>query len=153
MAQVRNRGFFEVAVYHPKKPVNVGTLWRTAYQTGASSIVTIGTRYPQQAADTVKSWLHVPHREYLEFEDFYQHLPVGARLIAIEEGGRTLKSFVHPEQAVYLLGAEDSGIPPEVVKRCHNHVSLTAVRHPSYNLAIAGAIVMYHRLSQFTNDS
>ena len=36
--------YFEIGVYHPKKEVNIGTLWRTAYQLGASVIFTIGLK-------------------------------------------------------------------------------------------------------------
>lgn len=33
---ISNRGYFEIGVYHPKTPMNVGTLWRSAYQLGAA---------------------------------------------------------------------------------------------------------------------
>lgn len=60
-------------------------------------------------------------------------------------GGRFLNSFCHPERAIYLLGAEDHGLPGEIIQQCHHHISLEAVRIESYNIAIAGSIVMYHR--------
>ncbi|MFK5282415.1 TrmH family RNA methyltransferase, partial [Lacticaseibacillus paracasei] len=46
----------------------------------------------------------------------------------------------------YLLGAEDHGLPDVVIQRCHRLVSLESVRTPSFNVAVAGSLVMYDRL-------
>lgn len=47
---------------------------------------------------------------------------------------------------VYLLGAEDHGIPTRVLDRCHYTISIPTIRDWSMNVATAGAIVMYDRL-------
>ena len=57
-----------------------------------------------------------------------------------------LAQFQHPAQAVYLLGAESSGLPPAVLAQCNCLIYLEAVRHASYNVAVTGSIVMYHRM-------
>ena len=142
------RGFFEIGIYQPKTETNVGTLWRSAYQLGAIGIFTIGRRYKNQSSDTCVANRHVPLRHYDDFEDFNSHRPSQATLIGIEMNGDTLSYFSHPEQAIYLLGAEDDGLPQEILGRCRYIVSLESVRQPSYNVAVAGSIVMYHR--QFT---
>ena len=141
-------GFFAVGVYHPKTEQNIGTLWRTAYQLGAAFIFTIGRRYQQQASDTCKTWRHVPLFHYQSVADFDAHRPFDAPLIGIEMGGRALGNFCHPRQGIYLLGAEDHGLPSEVMLRCQYIVSLGAVRMPSFNVAVAGSIVLYHRYEQ-----
>ena len=69
----------------------------------------------------------------------------GALLVAVEMGGEPLHSFEHPERAVYLLGSEDNGLPDAVVRACHRHVTLPAVRTESFNVAAAGSILMYDR--------
>lgn len=107
-------GFFEIGIYHPKKSVNVGTLWRSAYQLGASGIFTIGQRYTHQCSDTTKAENNIPLRTYQSFEEFYEHLPFNTQLIGIEIGGKSLSCFTHPKRAVYLLGAEDHGLPDEM---------------------------------------
>lgn len=140
------RGFFEIGIYRGKTPANVGTLWRSAYQMGAAGIFTVGKRYPKQATDTVHAYRHIPCREFEDFESLLYGLPYDCPLVAVEMGGRPLQSFKHPERAVYLLGAEDHGIPQELLKRCHHVVSLPAVRTASYNVAVAGSLVMYDRL-------
>jgi len=106
--------YFEIGVYHTKNEINIGTLYRTAYQLGASGIFTIGRRYKQQASDTSKSANHIPLRHYLDLDEFKKFRPIGAVLVGIEMDGCPLSRFVHPKQAVYLLGAEDHGLPDEV---------------------------------------
>lgn len=140
-----NRGFFEIGVYRSKTPANVGTLWRSAYQMGAAGIFTVGKRYPMQASDTLKAHRHIPCREFADFDVFLDSLPYSCPIVAVEMGGRPLAKFTHPEQAVYLLGAEDHGIPPAVLARCHHVISLPSVRTESYNVAVAGSLVMFDR--------
>lgn len=141
-----SRGYFEIGIVRGKCAPNVGTLWRSAYQLGAAGIFTIGKRYPQQASDTVKAWKHVPMREFADFDAFLSALPYSCPIVGIEMGGKPLNEFMHPERAVYILGAEDSGIPKAILDRCHARVSLPSVRVESYNVAVAGSLVMYDRM-------
>jgi tRNA G18 (ribose-2'-O)-methylase SpoU len=143
-----SRGFFEIGIYRGKTPANVGTLWRSAYQLGASGIFTVGRRYPQQASDTVKAHRHIPLREFLDLEALLAAQPYGCPIVAVEMGGRSLQSFVHPERAIYLLGAEDNGIPASALARCQHVVSLPSVRTQSYNVSVAGSLVMYDRFNK-----
>lgn len=138
--------YFEIGIFHTKTEANVGTLWRSAYQLGAAGVFTIGRRYKHQPGDTVKAMRHIPLRHFANFEEFKQQRPVGAVLVGIEMGGRPLSDFVHPKQAIYLLGAEDNGLPPEILSYCNCIVSLESITLPSYNVAVAGTIVMYDRM-------
>ncbi len=139
-------GYFEIGVYHPRSTDNIGTLWRTAYQLGAAGIFTIGRPYRQQTSDTQHAAYEIPLRHFPTFEVFFANRPVGAQLIGVEMGGEPLSSFVHPERAVYLLGSESMGLPDKVLQQCNAVVTLEHIRYPSYNLAVAGSIVLYHRL-------
>ncbi len=143
------RGFFEIGIYQSKTPANIGTLWRSAYQLGATGIFVIGKRYQKQASDTCSTIKHIPLRQYDTIEQFLKNRPHDAQLIGIEMGGRELSRFVHPERAIYLLGAEDHGLPKEVLLKCQHIISLESIRTNSYNVAVAGSLVMYHR--QFGN--
>lgn len=140
------RGYFAVGIFNPKRSVNVGTLWRTANIFGAAYIFTIGARYSKQCSDTMKTHRHMPLIHYTDFDDFYTHLPYDAQLVGIEltETARDLFSFSHPERAVYLLGAEDSGLPQSVIDRCHHLIRLRG--RFSLNVSVAGSIALYHRL-------
>ena len=139
-------GYFEVGVYHPRTDENIGTLWRSAYQLGAAGIFTIGRKYRHQASDTQYSLNRLPLRNYVSFEEFLQNRPVGAQLVGVEMGGQPLTGFQHPSRAVYLLGSEAMGLPAAVLAKCNAVVELESVLYPSYNLAVAGSIVLYHRV-------
>lgn len=143
---MNHRGYFGIGIYQPKHHENVGTLWRSAFQLGASFIFTIGKRHKKQASDTVKAFKHIPLYEYGSIEDL--KMPYDCQLIAVEfgEGSRDIQKFAHPEKAIYLLGAEDHGLPPSALKKCQYMISLPSIRTPSYNVAVAGSIVMYDRL-------
>lgn len=137
--------YFEIGVYHVKTEANIGTLWRSVYQLGAAGVFTIGRRYDKQASDTYKTWRQIPLRHYVDWDDFMSHRPFDTPLVCVEMGGVPLSEFAHPKRAVYLLGAEDHGLPPSILEKCDAVVSLEAVNQPSYNVAVAGSIVMYHR--------
>ena len=138
--------YFEIGIYHNKTAQNIGTLWRSSYQLGAHGIFTIGKRYRKQASDTYKTTRHIPLREYNDWKEFYQSRPHGAQLVAVEMGGIPLSEFSHPKQAIYLLGAEDYGLPQEILNQCQHIVSLQATNQQSYNVAVAGSIVIYDRV-------
>lgn len=139
------RGYFEIGIYQGKTPTNLGTLWRSAYQLGASGIFLIGNRFHKQASDTVKAYRHIPLREYRDFEHFQSSRPYDCMLVGVEMGGRNLSGYTHPERAIYLLGAEDHGLPKQVIEKCQSIISLEAMNTLSYNVAVAGSLVMYHR--------
>jgi len=140
------RGFFEIGIYHIKTEVNIGTLWRSAYQLGASGIFTIGRRYRRQSSDTCKSWRHVPLRHYTDFDEFQAVRPIDALLVGVEMGGTCLSAFEHPQRSIYLLGAEDYGLPDAILDKCNCVVSLESEGPNSYNVAVAGSLVMYDRV-------
>lgn len=137
--------YFEVGIFQPKRAQNVGTLWRSALQMGASGLFTVGRRYRSQTSDIFEASKLIPLRHYLGFQDFLDDRPAGIPLVAVEMGGERLAAFRHPAKALYLLGAEDNGLPAWVLEKCDKVVSLEAARQPSYNLAVSGSIVLYHR--------
>lgn len=139
------RGFFEVGILNGRTPANLGTLWRSAWQLGAAGIFTIGEPYKHQPSNTVQAQRHIPLRHYADFHQFLQLRPHDCQIIAVETCGMALREFQHPERAIYLLGAEDTGLPPDVLNQCNSIVSLESVRRDSYNVAVAGSIVLYHR--------
>ena len=140
--------YFGIGIYQNKREVNIGTLWRGAYQLGAAFIYTIGKRYQPQPADTARAWQHIPLFRYESVEQMIAAAAYDCPLIGIEEGGVSLTSFEHPVRANYLLGAEDGGLPQSVLDRCHHVITIPSVRSASYNVAQAGTIVMYDRLSK-----
>jgi tRNA(Leu) C34 or U34 (ribose-2'-O)-methylase TrmL len=146
---VRDRGYWGIGVYHPKKEHNFGTILRNAYSFGASFVYTIGPRFKRQAADTARAWRHVPVFCYQGIEDLLNHLPYGCSLVGVElvKEAIYLPRFSHPERACYLLGAEDYGLPRDVIARCEYAVRIPGAAY-CLNLASAATIMMYDRVSK-----
>lgn len=142
-----SRGFFAVGIYRTKTEANVGTLWRSAHLYGAAFVFTVGKRYQRQSSDTPKTPLHTPLFHFDTIGDLRAHLPHSAPLIGVELDPRAklLSGYAHPERAVYLLGAEDQGLPPSVVDLCHDVVEIPSVRPQSMNVAAAGSVLLYDR--------
>lgn len=141
------RGFFGVAIYQPKHDTNVGSLWRTAHIYGAAFMATVGRRYERQASDTTLAAGSVPLLHLSTIDDLVEHLPFGCPLVGVELDDRAvpLDRFAHPPRALYLLGAEDNGLPPAVLARCHHIVQVPAVAPMPLNVAVAGSIVIADR--------
>lgn len=139
------RGYFEIGIYRGKTVANLGTLWRSAFQLGAAGVFVIGHRYKPMASDVYRTWRHIPLRQFKTFDDFLAARPHDCPLIGVEMGGAPLSTYRHPERAIYLLGAEDNGLPGHVREKCQSIVSLEALGPESYNVAVAGSLVMYQR--------
>ncbi len=142
------QGFFGIGIQNGKTPENLGVLWRSAQNLGASFIFTIGNRYANQASDTRKAVGAMPYFHYTTFEDFYKHLPKSAMLVGVELDDRAvqLETFEHPRRCVYLLGAEDNGLSKKAIEKSHHLVKFKSIE--SLNVSVAGSIVMYDRQSK-----
>lgn len=141
------RGYFGIGIIHGKNDLNLGTLWRSANIFGASFIFTIGKCYAKrgQPTDTLKTDRHVPLYEYDSFNDFV--IPRNCELISIElsDKSKSIVQFKHPQRAIYMLGAEDTGIPEYILEKS-KVIQLPGDR--CLNVSVAGSIVMYDRISK-----
>jgi len=143
---MKKNGFLGIGCINMKNELNYGTLFRTAQQFNVDYIYLIGRRFKKMSSDTGCSYRHIPLFEYESFEDFYIHKPYGCELIGVElnEKAHLIYNFVHPKQACYLLGAEDWGIPNDVLKKCQHIIQLPGEK--SLNVSVAGSIVLYDRI-------
>lgn len=137
--------YFGIGIQNGKTPENLGVLWRSAQNLGASFIFTIGNRYAKQACDTHNAVKAIPYFHYETFEDFYKNLPKGVRLVGVEltDEAENLETFKHPRRCVYLLGAEDHGLSKKAIEKSHFLVKFKS--QLSLNVSVAGSIVMYDR--------
>lgn len=145
------RGYFIVGIEKPKSTHNIGSLYRTAHSFGAGGLFWIkrnnNKRVIKQASDTTKAWRHIPLFKYNSTEEFLRNgVPHGCQLIGIElhERARSLKDFVHPERAVYILGAEDYGLSKEALEKCVHIIQLPGKY--CLNVSVAGSIVLCDRI-------
>lgn len=137
--------FFGIGIQNGKTPENLGVLWRSAQNLGASFIFTIGNRYAKQACDTHNAVKAMPYFHYDTFDDFFNNLPKGARIVGVEltDDAQDLENFYHPRRCVYLLGAEDHGLSKQAIEKSHYLVKFKS--ELSLNVSVAGTIVMYDR--------
>lgn len=137
--------FFGIGIQNGKTPENLGVLWRSAQNLGASFIFTIGNRYSKQACDTHNAVKSIPYYHYDTFNDFFNNIPKGARIVGVEltDDAEPLETFHHPRRCVYLLGAEDHGLTKEAIEKSHFLVKFNSTL--SLNVSVAGSIVLYDR--------
>ena len=152
------RGWCGIVIVGGKTVQNTGTLWRSANLLGASFIATIARRYTHERSDTMKTPKHIPLWQFDTFAAFMEAKPDNANLVAVETKPITnsyahsedLCGYVHPERAIYLLGAEDYGLVPEVLTQCEDIVWINTDH--SLNVAVAGSIVLYDRAAGFYRE-
>ncbi len=141
------RGYFAIGVDGISKAMNLGNLLRSAHAFGASFFFTIDARVrlSDAASDTSAAAGHLPVYQFKSADDF--RLPQGCQLVGVEitDDAVNLPSFRHPLRAAYVFGAERMSLSGAVLARCA-HVVKIPTRF-SINVGMAGAIVMYDRLS------
>jgi tRNA G18 (ribose-2'-O)-methylase SpoU len=141
------RGYFGIGIEGVSKPMNLGSLLRTAHAFNASFVFTIGALFEKREvllADTSDAAANLPLHEYKNLDAF--KLPRGCRLVGVEllDDAAELPSFRHPSQAAYVLGAERASLSPALVARCDHLVKIPT--RFCINVAMAGALVMYDRM-------
>ena len=141
-------GYYAIGIFRGKTSHNLGTLWRSAFIMGAKYIFTVENKYKKQSSDVVRTWSRIPLFHYDSFEDLMKNIPYDCRIIGIEidEKSEFLHEFEHPKRAIYLLGAEDTGLPDFVKEKCHFLVRLPG--NSSLNVGVTGGIVMHDRISK-----
>ena len=152
MARTKNtdndEGFYGIGILHTDDHQNIGTLWRSAFVLGASYIFTVDKKYKRQGSDVKNAWASIPLYHFKTMIELKNHLPYSTKLVGIElaQEAKAIESFIHPIRAAYLLGSERIGLPPSAMSDCHDIVKLPGSQ--SLNVAVAGSLVMYDRLSK-----
>ena len=140
------RGYFGIGVEGVSKPMNVGSLYRTAHAFGASYVFAIAPAINVQEiyqSDTSKTAHQIPLFVYDNVEAL--KLPKGCTLVGVEilDEAIELPSFNHPPQAAYVFGPERGTLSPSLINHCSLLIKIPTKF--SINVGLAGAIVMYVR--------
>lgn len=144
------RGYFGIGVEGISKPMNVGSLLRSAHAFGASFFFTVAPVVDVEGmlrSDTSDAFGHIPFYNFDSPAELL--LPRQTSLVAVEliEDSVDLPSFRHPQRAVYVLGPEKGNVSDAMLARC-DHVIKIPMKF-CVNVGVAGAIVMYDRLLSF----
>jgi len=137
-----------VVLINPKFPHNVGATIRACSCFGVESLVWTGLR-----VDASK-YRRLPREERMKgcksvlfsnkqrpFDLSNDFTPV---CVEVFEQSEPLTTFTHPENAVYVFGPEDGGVPQVIRCLCHRFVHIPA--HFCLNLSAAVNVVLGHRL-------
>ncbi len=141
------RGYFGIGVERISKPMNAGSVFRTANAFGASFIFTLNAHYAVRQgnrSDTSHTSEALPFYEWDSIDDLV--LPKGCRLVGVEflDDAVELPRYRHPSAAAYVLGPERGSLSQEVLERCDEVIKIPT--RFCINVALAGALVMYDRL-------
>ncbi len=139
------RGYFAIGLDNPKTSCNVAGVLRASTVYGAAFAATSGHRYRKHSADTTAAHQHMP---FFQVENLYSIIPYNCIPVAVDlvEGAVDLTSFVHPERAFYVFGAEDGTLGQRVLSWCPLKVMIPTRR--CMNLAACVNVVLYDRLAK-----
>lgn len=144
-----DRGWTGIGIFGSKFPTNIGTLVRSARCFGVDFVFTIGARY-EKGAPAVGHDDHIPVFNYDEwFGGAEESLPGDGQVVCVENGKSStdLRRFNHPERAIYLLGAEDTGLPDEIT----DEYPIVHIESDwCLNVAQAGTLALYDRTMHST---
>jgi tRNA G18 (ribose-2'-O)-methylase SpoU len=140
-----------IAAWNITKEHNVGSLVRTAHAAAAAEVILVGEReWNVEAAKT--SELYTTITQLTDIDAFRRHMETRRwSLVAVEldRGAVNVFDAEYPERPCFLLGAELSGVPGELLDEAELVVQIPQWGLvPSLNLAIAGSIVVYDYLGK-----
>jgi TrmH family RNA methyltransferase len=137
-----------LALWHVGDPGNVGTLLRAADAFGAGLALSDGCADPtgpKAVRASMGSLFRVPLSGFDE--------PAGRRIALVPDGGIPLPELDSEGDVVLVLGSERGGLPPEVLERCDERVSIPQPGGgDSLNVALAGAIALYELARRKADD-
>ncbi|WP_340116130.1 RNA methyltransferase [Pelagibius sp. 7325] len=141
------RGYFAIGAEGISKPMNLGSLIRSAHAFGASFFFAVQPAFNAREvkqSDTSDAAKHLPLYTFGSVEELM--LPRGCALVGIEltEDAVELPSFFHPQAAAYVLGPERGSLSAAMQARCDHLVKIPTKF--CINVGTAGAIVMYDRM-------
>ena len=148
-----------IALTNPKTPTNVGAVMRAAGCYKADQIIYNGNRYAKAAeyhkhtlqTDTFNMADKIPLlrvESFLTLRESLESVPSTAKVICVDlvEGAIPLPHFVHPPEAVYIFGPEDSSIKQDVIDIADDVVYVPTVG--CMNLAATVNVLLYDRLAK-----
>ncbi len=155
----QNTNHVTIALTNPKTPTNVGAVMRAAGCYQADQIIYNGNRYAQAAkyhkktlqTDTFNMRDKIPLvqvENFISIKDSLESIPSSAKIICVDlvEGATPLPHFIHPLEAVYIFGPEDSSIKQEVIDIADDVVYVPTVG--CMNLAATVNVLLYDRLAK-----
>lgn len=145
-----------VVLVHPQIPPNTGNIARTCAATNTELHLVgplgfeLSDRYLKRAG--LDYWPQVKlhyHLDFEQFQSFYQQQ--SGQLVGFSVRGTT--SYGHysfRDNDWLLFGSETAGLPPEILKRCHQllYIPMLNPQVRSLNLSVSVTIGLFEALRQ-----
>ena len=143
---IETNGFCEIVLDRGRNEANLGVVWRTAGCYGIAGTGQIGTRYKRLSSDVLDTYNMIPHRTYLDADEWAANgIPYATEVVAVEilDDAIPLAEFKHPAKAVYVFGPEDGSIQPKILEHCQHKVFIPT--NYCLNQATTVGTVLYDR--------
>jgi tRNA G18 (ribose-2'-O)-methylase SpoU len=139
----RLRSGHSVAVIRAKNPFNVGAIIRVAHSFLVREIVLVGVEpFYERAAMGMQKYETIV--ECPDEDAFLAHV-AGRPLIGVERDHATtsLWECPMPDDAVYLLGSEDEGVPTKLLEACDHVLAIPmyGINH-SFPVSVASGMLL-----------
>lgn len=157
--KVQNKSHITIALTNPKSPTNVGAVMRAAGCYNADQVIYNGNRYALAAkynkntlkTDTFNMQDKIPLLQvesFISIKDSLESIPPTAKIICVDlvEGATPLPHFIHPSEAVYIFGPEDSSVKQDIIDIADEVVYVPTVG--CMNLAATVNVLLYDRLAK-----
>ncbi len=137
----------KVALYNPKVVVNLAGAVRACSCFNIESLAWTGNRIRFPAGQRIPrefrlyKEVQITHQyQLITQEDLDIYTPVA---VEYRKNSENLRDFVHPENALYVLGPEDNSVPNHILSLCHRFVYIDTTS--CLNLAMTVGVVLYDR--------
>ena len=130
-----------------RSPYNVGAVFRSADSFGIKNIILIEeTASPDHphARRTSRGCTDTVEWEYMSEEEAVSYLSsCNMPVLALELGGEDINTYKFPPCGVAILGNEEFGISPALLKCCTDRITIpTAGTKGSLNVSVAAGILL-----------
>ena len=130
-----------------RSPYNVGAVFRSADSFGIKKIILIEeTASPDHphARRTSRGCTDTGEWEYMSEEEAVSYLTsCNMPVLALELGGEDINTYKFPSCGVAILGNEEFGISPALLKCCTDRITIpTAGTKGSLNVSVAAGILL-----------
>lgn len=125
-----------------KNSINLGAVIRACACFNANMVITSGKRI----SPGITSVGHQRNIPVIRTDDImsvipYNHVPVAIELVS---SARSIISYKHPENALYIFGAEDNTLGDRILSKCRDIIYIPTSF--CLNLAACVNVVLYDRL-------
>jgi len=141
-----------VGLTNPKSATNVGSVMRAAGCYSVDKVYYTGTRYDRSVrlnTDTKKMTSSIPLEktdDFIALKNASKTESLTIVCVDLIEGATPLPNFIHPKNAFYIFGPEDSTIKQSVINQSDSVVYIPT--KGCMNLAATVNVLLYDRLSK-----